>query len=431
VCNGYPTRGPWPKTVEKPAPIPLQSKDGYEVSPSQYTQPGPYASQATPPSRREPLPGYRGQQLRVDPQHTSRSLGMEDDRPSASSLPSGTIGSPEHRMSAISYSQTVPFPTPVSANPPSAYPDRLSQNDYRRVPPLHDPSRQEHDTGTPQSAQSTLPHINILHPTHSNSPHPHTPQSTNLQNTAQLSLSQVASAGPGRQRTQKEEMLSGKQYFPFDRELVLERERCNAACWRFNSSTNPNNGVSQEERARQFRDILQPKELINISPTLASPISPSGYVGNNVVVEAPFTCDYGYNIHIGQDVAIGKNCTILDTCDVKIGDRCIIGPNVQIYTATLPIDPKRRLGSKGPNMGKPIVIEEDCWIGGGVIILPGRTIKRGSTVGAGSIVTRVRVYAFVFRDSKLTYNQDVPPFTVVCGNPARVTRGLYPPENQI
>jgi acetyltransferase-like isoleucine patch superfamily enzyme len=226
-------------------------------------------------------------------------------------------------------------------------------------------------------------------------------------------------------------MLSGKQYFPFDRELVLERERCNAACWRFNSSTNPNNGVSQEERARQFRDILQPKELINISPTLASPISPSGYVGNNVVVEAPFTCDYGYNIHIGQDVANGKNCTILDTCDVKIGDRCIIGPNVQIYTTTLPIDPKRRLGSKGPNMGKPIVIEEDCWIGGGVIILPGRTIKRGSTVGAGSIVTRVRVYAFVFRDSKLTYNQDVPPFTVVCGNPARVTRGLYPPENQI
>ena len=399
VCNGYPTRGPWPKTEQKQAPIPLQSKEGYDASPSQYTQSSAYAPQGTPAARREPLPGYRGQQLRVDPQHTARSMNLEDDRPSASSLPSGMGGSPDNRMSALSYSQTVPFPTPVSASP-SSYPDR---NDYKRVPPLHDPSRQEHDTGTPQSAQSSLPHINILHPSHNNSPHPHTPQSTNLQNTAQLSLSQVP--GMGRQRTQKEDMLAGKQYFPYDRELVLERERCNAACWRFNSSTNPNNGVSQEERARQFRDILQPKELINISPTLASPISPSGYVGNNVVVEAPFTCDYGYNIHIGQDVSIGRNCTILDTCEVRIGDRCIIGPNVQIYTATLPVDPKRRLGSKGPNLGKAIVIEEDCWIGGGAIILPGRTIKRGSTVGAGSIVTRVCTHPLSvnFYAQKLTW----------------------------
>jgi acetyltransferase-like isoleucine patch superfamily enzyme len=113
-------------------------------------------------------------------------------------------------------------------------------------------------------------------------------------------------------------------------------------------------------------------------------------VGDNVVVEAPFNCDYGYNISIGQDVAIGKNCTILDTCEVKIGDRCNIGPNVNIYTATLPVDPKRRLGSRGPNLGRKITIDSDCWIGGGVTILPGRTIGKGSTVGAGSIVTRVR-----------------------------------------
>jgi acetyltransferase-like isoleucine patch superfamily enzyme len=192
----------------------------------------------------------------------------------------------------------------------------------------------------------------------------------------------------GRQRTQKEEMLAGRHYFPFDKELVLERERCNGACWRFNSSTNPNNGVSPEERARLFRDILQPREHV-ISPTQASPVTPIGRVGDNVVVEAPFNCDYGYNISIGQDVAIGKNCTILDTCEVKIGDRCNIGPNVNIYTATLPVDPKRRLGSRGPNLGRKITIDPDCWIGGGVTILPGRTIGKGSTVGAGSIVTRV------------------------------------------
>ena len=60
----------------------------------------------------------------------------------------------------------------------------------------------------------------------------------------------------------------------------------------------------------------------------------SGCVGNNVIVEAPFNCDYGYNIHIGHDVVIGKNCTILDSCKVKIGGRCILGPNVNIYTVS-------------------------------------------------------------------------------------------------
>lgn len=382
VCNGYPSRGQWPKTEQKQAPVPLQSKDGYEANPTPYASSTAYPLSSGQP-KREPLPGYRGQLLRVDAQQQpARPLGVDDDRQPGSALNSASVGSPENRMSSMVYGQGTPFPTPVSASP-SSYHERLSQNDYKRVPPLHDSSRQEHDV-TP--TQAALPHINILHPPHSSGSHPHTPQSTNAQDAARLALSHQAATG---RRTQKEEMLAGDRYYPFDRELVVERERCNAACWRFNSSTNPNNGVSPEERARLFRDILQPKEPLNIPPTIVSPVSPTGSVGSNVVVEAPFTCDYGYNIHIGQDVAIGKNCTILDTCEVKIGDRCILGPNVQIYTATLPVDPKRRLGSKGPNLGKAIVIEEDCWIGGGVIILPGRTIKKGSTVGAGSIVTRV------------------------------------------
>ncbi|KAG7113110.1 Nodulation protein L like [Verticillium longisporum] len=89
-----------------------------------------------------------------------------------------------------------------------------------------------------------------------------------------------------------------------------------------------------------------------------------------------------------DNAIVGRNCTIIDTCEVKIGDNCHIGPNVSIYTATLPIDPKRRMGSKGPQLGRAITIEQDCWIGGGAIILPGRTIGKGSTVGAGSIVTK-------------------------------------------
>jgi acetyltransferase-like isoleucine patch superfamily enzyme len=306
---------------------------------------------------------------------------MDDDQPSASTIPSASVASPENnRLSAISYSQQTP--TPITASS-SAYPDRQLKNAYERVGPLHDLSRQDQrqdsDTGTPQSASSNLPQI--LHPQMlSENAH------ANPQVAAQLALSNLASTS--RQRTQKEEMLAGRHYFPFDKELVLERERCNGACWRFNNSTNPNNGVSPEERARLFRDILQPRENV-ISPTQASPVTPVGRVGDNVVVEAPFNCDYGYNISIGQDVAIGKNCTILDTCEVLIGDRCNIGPNVNIYTATLPVDPKRRLGSRGPTLGRKIIIESDSWIGGSVTILPGRKIGKGSTVGAGSVVTRV------------------------------------------
>jgi acetyltransferase-like isoleucine patch superfamily enzyme len=425
VCSGYQQRGQWPKTEQKQAPIPLQSKTEYENSP--YTQSSPYASHLGH-QRREPLPGYRGQTLRVDPQH-GRPIGIDEDQPSASSIPSASVTSPENsRLSAISYAQQTP--TPITASS-SAYPDRQLKNAYERVGPLHDLTRQEprpdSDSGTPQSASSNLPQI--LHPQmHSENPH------TNPQVAAQLALSNLASTS--RQRTQKEEMLAGRHYFPFDKELVLERERCNGACWRFNSSTNPNNGVSPEERARLFRDILQPREHV-ISPTQASPVTPVGRVGDNVVVEAPFNCDYGYNISIGQDVAIGKNCTILDTCEVKIGDRCNIGPNVNIYTATLPVDPKRRLGSRGPNLGRKITIDSDCWIGGGVTILPGRTIGKGSTVGAGSIVTRVCFPPVTLPSPpRLSYRmlllttsiQDVPPYTVVCGNPARVIRGLYPPH---
>jgi acetyltransferase-like isoleucine patch superfamily enzyme len=189
--------------------------------------------------------------------------------------------------------------------------------------------------------------------------------------------------------TQKELMLQGSLYKPFDKELVLERERCSAACWRFNNSTNPNNGVSGAERARLFREILMPKEPINLSPNQMSPVSNIGRVGAECVVEAPFTCDYGYNVTIGHNVFIGRNCTVIDPCSIKIGNNVYIGPNVSLFAATLKTDPTQRMGSKSSQLGSPIAIDDDVWIGGGVIILPGLRVGKGSTVAAGSVVTAV------------------------------------------
>jgi len=86
-------------------------------------------------------------------------------------------------------------------------------------------------------------------------------------------------------------------------------------------------------------------------------------------VEAPFYCDYGYNIEVGENFYANFGCTILDVNKVQIGDNVLLGPNVQIYTAAHPTDPKERLSGK--EFAKPIVIGNNVWIGGGTIICPG------------------------------------------------------------
>jgi acetyltransferase-like isoleucine patch superfamily enzyme len=88
---------------------------------------------------------------------------------------------------------------------------------------------------------------------------------------------------------------------------------------------------------------------------------------------------------------INFNATIIDTCLVTIGARTLLAPNVSLYSGTHPLDPEVRNGTKGPELGGEIHIEEDCWLGGNVIILPGVRIGKGSTIGAGAVVTKVKI----------------------------------------
>ena len=106
-------------------------------------------------------------------------------------------------------------------------------------------------------------------------------------------------------------------------------------------------------------------------------------------VEPPVRIDYGTNIKLGQNVFINFNATFLDTCKISIGARTLFGSNVSLFSGTHPLDPEVRNGTNGPETGAEIVIEEDCWLGGSVIVLPGVRIGKGSTVGAGSVVTKV------------------------------------------
>lgn len=110
------------------------------------------------------------------------------------------------------------------------------------------------------------------------------------------------------------------------------------------------------------------------------------------VVEGPISVDHGQNFIVEPGAFLNFGLVVLDTCPVKVGARTLFGPDIRIYTALHPLEPAARNGLKGPEFGKPVTIGQDCWIGGSAIILAGVTIGNGSTIGAGSVVTRVCSY---------------------------------------
>lgn len=141
-----------------------------------------------------------------------------------------------------------------------------------------------------------------------------------------------------------------------------------------------------------------------------------GKMGTNVSVGLPFLCDYGRNIALGNNVSVNMNCTFVDCNRITIGDNVLIASNVQLYTAAHPVALAERLTPDWkPGDGRyfcrtyalPITIGSGCWLGGGVIVLPGVTIGAGCVIGAGSVVTK-----------------DIPENSVAVGNPCRVIRTI-------
>jgi maltose O-acetyltransferase len=182
-------------------------------------------------------------------------------------------------------------------------------------------------------------------------------------------------------KTEKEKMLSGELYSATDGELVEARLRAKKLLKSLN--------VEEYTLTNRSKQIL--RELIPGS-------HPSLYI------EPPFHCDYGSNIVCGENVYFNVNCVVLDVAHVSIGSNVFFGPGAQIYTATHPLDHTIR---KTLESGKEVTIGDDCWIGGGAIILPGVKIGQRCVIGAGSVVTK-----------------DVPDDSLVAGNPAKLIRSL-------
>lgn len=150
---------------------------------------------------------------------------------------------------------------------------------------------------------------------------------------------------------------------------------------------------------RRFNDLM-PDNLTEQKKLIRSLL---GSYGNNFTINQPFRCDYGENIHIGENFFANFNLTVLDEAEVRIGDNAFIGPNVSIYTACHPLDAAER--NKQTEWALPVTIGNNVWLGGNVTIVPGVTIGDNCVIGAGSVVTR-----------------DIPSNTVAAGNPARVIK---------
>lgn len=183
-------------------------------------------------------------------------------------------------------------------------------------------------------------------------------------------------------KTEKEKMINGELYIAADSELVEERENARRLTRLYN--------LTIETEGAKRSELL--KELF-------------GSTGENIYIEPNFRCDYGYNIHVGENFYANFDCVFLDVCEIRIGKNCMVAPGVHIYTATHPLNPIERIS--GVEFGIPVEIGDNVWIGGGAIINPGVKIGNNVVIASGAVVTK-----------------DVADHVVVGGNPARVIKKI-------
>jgi len=191
--------------------------------------------------------------------------------------------------------------------------------------------------------------------------------------------------------SEKEKMLAGLHYNSRDPEL-LERYYLTRKLLAKLNNLSP---IDSEQRNELFTSLL-------------------GRISDNVWIETPFFCDYGEHIYIDEGTFINVNAIFLDNNIIKIGKNGLIGPGVQLLTASHPLSSRERLITTNEKLktsyktfSKPILIGDNVWIGGNTVVLPGITIGNNVTIGAGSVVTK-----------------DIPDNMLAFGNPCKIIRQI-------
>ncbi|MFL0471477.1 sugar O-acetyltransferase [Priestia sp. 179-F W1.4 NHS] len=183
-------------------------------------------------------------------------------------------------------------------------------------------------------------------------------------------------------KTEKEKMVDGELYFPADPELIKDREDARRLVRSFNDTDETN----YEKRTELLKKLF-------------------GSTGERIYLESNFRCDYGYNIHVGENFYANFDCTLLDGGRITIGKNCMMAPGVHIYTNTHPVNAEQRITEV--EYTKPVTIGDNVWIGGRAVINPGVTIGHNVVIASGAVVIK-----------------DVPDHVVVGGNPAKIIKKL-------
>ncbi|EEP80849.1 conserved hypothetical protein [Uncinocarpus reesii 1704] len=390
-CEGYSARSTWQKPSNPKGPVPLQSKSNYPEVAHPYTHEVSPQRHDTRISAAAILPdGTKGRPVPVD----------EADRGATQ-----YISSPPGTGSRNSW----PKASWATQGPTTYLPDGPPKPEFRDSSGLKDISRTEqtktdytvvHSSCELSHNSHPKPTLAVFQNTIEQRQPPPRLDAANYSAQARMALNMephITFESSG--KTEKEKMLSGEQYRPFDPQLTKDRERCKTALWRFTNAGNPIYGISTTERTRLLKEILMPPSEGQSEIAASQPV---GSLGPGAVVEAPFNCHYGYNINIGEDVLISENCFFADDCTITVGAHTWIGPNVTILSSMAIGSMQERKGSQSRYQGRPVVIAEDCWIGAGCTILPGVTLGRGAYIAPGEVV-RSQILPYGFQGLKPNY----------------------------
>lgn len=183
--------------------------------------------------------------------------------------------------------------------------------------------------------------------------------------------------------SEKDKQHTGEVYFPGDPEILKEQVQYQEKLYDYNQ-TRPS---EQEKRTNLLKEMF-------------------AEIGENCYIEPPFRANFGgHHCHFGKNIYVNYNLTAVDDTHIYVGDNTMIAPNVILASAAHPLDPEER--RKGYQYNKPVHIGKNCWLGAGVIVVPGVSIGDDTVIGAGSVVTK-----------------DIPSGVVAVGNPCRVIKEI-------